>query len=104
MPPILLAAGMGEEVGEILHAMRCRMSGGIRGYDNDGKYLDEIGDGIADTFVYAMQLASAHGLDIEDVLEKTFCIVLKRDWKANPETGVADGENSGSDSGSVFER
>jgi len=80
--PAYLAMGMAEEVGEICHAMRCRERG-VRGYDNDAKYLDEVADGIADTFVYSLQLASAHDLDVEKILLRTFKHVLSRDWTEN---------------------
>jgi hypothetical protein len=56
----------------------------IRGFDNEGKFLAETGDAIADAVVYLMQVCTHLGLDFGVLLSQTAAQVMKRDWVAHP--------------------
>ena len=80
------ALGMSEEVGELCHEIlkgTQKIRSGVNGIN---KTL--AADAICDTMIYGIQLMSALGLDVEEELEKTIRVVLKRNWVANPITAI----------------
>lgn len=77
-----VALGMAEEVGEVCHHVlkgTQKIRGGI-----DGLNKAEIADGVADTFIYGIQLLSKLGMDAEKEISEVIDKVLARDWKKNP--------------------
>ena len=80
-----MVLGMAEEVGEVAHRVlkaTQRIRSGVNGMDSTFKR--EVGDGVADTLVFGMQLLSLQGLDAEEEISKTTKLVLGRDWQKNP--------------------
>jgi len=81
--------GMTEELGELNHAV-LKYHQGIRGF-NDEKYKAERDDALADILVYMCDFASREGVDLLSVLNDTWRkVVIKRDWKKNPEEGATN--------------
>lgn len=83
-----MSIGMGEEVGEIFHHM-LKGSQGVRG-GRTGYDIDQISNGVIDTFIYGMQLLTAIGVSVEDVLDKVTQEVLERDWNKFPTNGKTE--------------
>lgn len=74
--------GIGEEVGELMHA-HLKAHQGIRtGEDHEAAKVDAL----ADIIIFACDYASASGVDITDALATTWDQVKQRDWKANAAT------------------
>jgi len=88
------AMGIGEEAGEILHMVRVDFQGIREGLDKE-KVRDEIMDGVGDVIIYAMNLCSLYGINIEDAIAKTASKVLKRDWVNNPGSAHLEGDDNG---------
>lgn len=84
-----LALGVGEEVGEMQHAILKHVQG-IRGMADRDAFLVAVGDAIGDACIYMMQLCTMLRLDFQAIVAETAHAVLKRDWKANPETGISE--------------
>lgn len=74
--------GMTEEVGEVGHALLKGIQG-IRGYTPE-KSRTEVADGIADVFVYMMNVCTLLEIDAEEVISATVDRVTKRDWVKDP--------------------
>jgi len=79
LAPLLGAA---EEVGELMHVVLKRHQG-IRGYDDDAKYIRERDDAIADILVYLCDFSCREGVDIAKALDETWAGVQRRDWEKN---------------------
>lgn len=69
--------------GKVTHAVLKHIQG-IRGYDNRDKAAAEVGDGIADIFVYGTQLLTNFRLDAGTIFFETAKKVMKRDWTNHP--------------------
>lgn len=81
------ALGMAEEVGEICHHIlkgTQKIRGGINGVNKV-----EVADGVADTFIYGMQLLSCYGIDAEKEIAAVIAKVLQRNWIDNPTGSTA---------------
>lgn len=74
--------GVAEEVGELMHVVLKRHQG-IRGYDDDGKFIAERNDAIADILVYLCDFACREGVDVAQCLADTWAGVQRRDWEKN---------------------
>lgn len=74
--------GLIEEVGELTHAVLKRHQG-IRGYDNDEKFVAERNDAVADVMIYLLDFCSREGIDAAEVLNTTWEGVQRRDWEKN---------------------
>jgi len=78
--------GIGEEVGELMHA-HLKAEQGIRGVMRvSASALKE--DALGDIFIYMMSYANAEGLNLESCILKAWSQVRERDWIAYPETGL----------------
>jgi len=75
--------GAVEELGELAHAFLKRDQG-IR--VNEYHKLS-IEDALGDIVIYLMDFASAEDIDLQQVIERTWQEVKKRDWKKYPENG-----------------
>lgn len=87
------ALGMAEEVGEVCHHVlkgTQRIRSGVNGIN-----AEQVADGVADTFIYGIQLLSVLGMNAEEVIAKTIDEVLTRDWTTNRkgENQPIQGEN-----------
>jgi len=73
--------GVVEEVGELSHSL-LKQKQGIRGtYEqHEADAIDAVGD-IA---IYLLALCIRRGWDFEKIVNDTFDVVMKRDWKARP--------------------
>ena len=80
--PIL---GAVEELGKLARA-QLKYEQGIRGYDKH-RYFKEFADSIGDIVIYLTDACSCNGLSFEEVLERTWEQVRKRDWTRNRVTG-----------------
>ena len=76
--------GVGEEVGELMHA-HLKQVQGIRGSveEHDAKGQDAVGD----ILVYLADYCDQRGWDMNQIALDTITLVEKRDWKANPTNG-----------------
>jgi NTP pyrophosphatase (non-canonical NTP hydrolase) len=74
--PELQALGMAEEVGEVCHAVLKNIQQ-IRGYNGE-KTIAEVGDGLADTIIYACGVATAFGIDLDAELARVWNHVRDR--------------------------
>jgi len=78
--------GLMEEVGELAHAhLKARQ--GIRG-SAESHRVAKI-DAIGDILIYLLNYCAAEDISLADALLTTWNTVRQRDWKANPQTGVA---------------
>ena len=76
--------GVGEEVGELMHA-HLKMEQGIRlSEDHETKRKDAVGD----ILIYLMDYCAQTGIDIQECLETTWTQVQKRNWKQNKIDGT----------------
>lgn len=81
--------GMIEELGEIAHSL-LKAEQGIR-EGKDGKVdLEELGDGVADIFIYGSNLLSSYGINVEETLKNVIEKILSRDWIKYPKNGVSE--------------
>ena len=83
--------GAVEEMGELHHAL-LKQEQGIRGTwsEHEASAKDAVGDII----IYLTDLCTSRGWSLQDVIEETWQQVEARDWRANPEKGTADVENT----------
>jgi NTP pyrophosphatase (non-canonical NTP hydrolase) len=81
------ALGAAEEVGELCHAVLKRHQG-IRG--TEVEHIAAIEDGIGDICIYLIDLCNRLGLDFEVCIDKTWAIVIQRDWQVNKQNGVSN--------------
>lgn len=79
--------GMGEEVGELMHA-HLKGEQGIRGLDSMFDQMKKKADAIGDLFIYAMSYCNTNGLDLEKCIEYAWDEVKDRDWQKYPTNGV----------------
>lgn len=84
--------GIIEETGELAHCVLKRHQG-IRGYDDDLKYTTERDDAIADILVYLCDFSCREGVDLQEVLNKVWAKVQKRDWEKNQQNAHEVVEN-----------
>ena len=77
--------GAVEELGELAHA-HLKMSLGIRG--SKARHLDNAADAVADTIIFLSDYCTAMGFDLQEIIERTWSDVQRRDWQADPEKGV----------------
>jgi len=76
--------GIGEEVGELMHA-HLKAEQSIRNIDDSAK-----ADALGDIFIYMMSYANAEGLDLEGCILKAWGEVKQRDWIEHPVSGVPE--------------
>ena len=79
--------GIVEEVGELSHSL-LKQSQGIRG--NSEEHELKAKDAVGDITIYLMALCIRRGWDFQEIVEETWNLVSKRNWKENP-TGVKNG-------------
>lgn len=73
-----------ESVGRISHH-ELKMRQGIRGsYD---EHVAAMKDAIGDHFIFLVDFCTAHGFDLQDIVQTTWEEVSKRDWTANSSDG-----------------
>lgn len=80
--PMTAALGCAEEVGELCHSV-LKQHQGIRGHED---HEANAADAIADMFMYSMSFCNHKGIDLEDLITRTWEQVQKRDWQADKET------------------
>lgn len=80
--------GMMEELGELAHAHLKKEQNIRLNEDHEGNAKDSIGD----LFMFMMDYCNGRGWDIEEIITKTACHVLRRDWTADPTMGVSQQE------------
>lgn len=79
--------GIGEELGELNHHFLKRAQG-IRGTAEE--HREAMGDAVADIFIYLVDFCNRERIDLDWEIRKAWTnTVSKRDWKANPITGVS---------------
>lgn len=81
--------GLVEEVGELARA-RLKRRQGIRYTKEQCDELEQ--DAIGDAIIFLTSYCTAHGIDLQTVVEKTWNEVKKRDWIKYPKTGTPIGE------------
>lgn len=82
--------GIGEEYGELLHAV-LKEAQGIRGYQSRELYEEDRDDAVADLVIFLLDFCHREGVDFDSVLEKTTNKVLQRDWASTREVPQAPG-------------
>jgi NTP pyrophosphatase (non-canonical NTP hydrolase) len=83
--PVNPLLGIGEEVGELMHAVLKRRQG-IRGdwSVHEANALDALGD----IFIYMCDFASRNGYDLAKCIAGAWAQVSQRDWTENKEDGT----------------
>jgi NTP pyrophosphatase (non-canonical NTP hydrolase) len=76
--------GIGEEYGELLHAV-LKARQGIRGSSEE--HLASEKDAVGDLTIYLLDYCSRRGFDLQEILEQTWAKVSRRDWVADPVAG-----------------
>jgi NTP pyrophosphatase (non-canonical NTP hydrolase) len=86
--------GVVEEVGELSHAL-LKSEQGIRGTQEEHEAAAK--DAVGDIYVYLADLCGRKGWDSQAIIEEVWAkVVQKRNWNANPQTGVViDGGTAG---------
>jgi len=77
--------GIGEEVGELMHA-HLKAEQGIRKL-KPKVALQLKEDALGDIFIYMMSYANAEGLDLESCISRAWSEVKARDWVKYPING-----------------
>lgn len=77
--------GMGEEFGELCHAI-VKLNQGIRGVGED-TVMDLIADAHCDLIIFSLGVASMVNYDLATELDQTWAKVKSRDWVEDPERG-----------------
>lgn len=77
--------GVGEEVGELMHA-QLKYEQGIRGYDVQKFSADGV-DAIGDIMIYLADYCNRAGFSLDECVRTTWEKVRRRDWKKDPEGG-----------------
>ena len=81
--------GVGEEYGELLHAI-LKTRQGIRG--TEAEHREAELDSVGDLLIYLLDYAARRNFDLEGVLALTWAKVKQRDWTKNKTNGqVTDG-------------
>lgn len=73
--------GVGEEVGELMHA-HLKSRQGIRYTPAEIRAMKV--DAVADVVIYLMAYCTLEGIDLSDAIEETWAKVESRDWSADP--------------------
>lgn len=81
--------GVGEEVGELMHAHLKSMQG-IRG--DDKLHEAEAKDAVGDIVIFLMGYCSYHGWDLMQLVYDAAETVFARDWIADPVAGGTDAQ------------
>ncbi len=79
--------GAVEELGELCHA-HLKSAQGIRGSNFEHK--EAAKDAIGDVIIYLADYAAREGYNLQEIIEETWSLVSKRDWKANPGNGSVE--------------
>lgn len=74
MLPLL---GVGEEVGELNHAVLKN----IQGIRTDENHTEQAEDAVGDIVVYLADFCERYGLSLENCVREAWNIVQHRDWK-----------------------
>ena len=75
--------GVGEEVGELMHAHLKQEQGIRKGEDHIANAKDAVGD----IMVYLADYCNARGWDMQEILDETWAKVRERDWVKDPVRG-----------------
>jgi NTP pyrophosphatase (non-canonical NTP hydrolase) len=78
--------GIGEEVGELMHA-HLKMEQGIRGSAEQHHTAKE--DAVGDIVIYLADYCWRNGIDFEHAVTKAWDEVSRRDWTKHPESGTS---------------
>jgi len=81
---VLPLLGVMEELGELTHC-HLNTEQGIRG--TSGEHEINGQDAVGDLMVYLLNYCHIKGWNIEEILEKTWGEVKRRDWVKYPKTG-----------------
>ena len=84
-PSWMPLVGVMEELGELAHHF-LKMHQGIRGTKSE--HMKAIKDAVADIVIFLCDFCSAHDIDLEKEVLKTWKQVKKRDWKKDKKKGV----------------
>lgn len=76
--------GIGEELGELQHAY-LKKEQKIR--DGEKLYKKDAQDALGDMLIYMMDFCALENFDLQEIIDKTWEEVKKRDWKKNPKKG-----------------
>ena len=76
--------GIGEEVGELMHAF-LKQEQGIRGTHQE--HEDAKKDAIGDIIIYMLHFCNYHNWSLLDIIDETWEEVKQRDWTKNKENG-----------------
>lgn len=83
--------GLQEEVGKLAHAYLKREQG-VRGTELE--HREKMIDAVADIFIFLVDFCNLEKFDLDWAIREVWSsVVSKRDWKANPTTGVASDED-----------
>lgn len=86
--PIEPLLGLGEELGELMHAHLK----GMQGIRHTPEEIEDMKfDAVGDIFIYLMSYCNASGIDLEDAVLTTWRKVSQRDWQADPMRAGNDG-------------
>jgi NTP pyrophosphatase (non-canonical NTP hydrolase) len=77
--------GVAEEVGELMHAIRCQEQG-IRGDRNTHEYNAE--DAVGDIVIFLIGLCNARGWNMHEIIRDTWQHVKLRNWNKNKINGM----------------
>lgn len=77
--------GMIEELGELAHTI---LKDKQRVREMDTNFRERISDAIGDLMIFTISFCNEYRLDACQVLNKTWNLVKKRDWKKYPKTGI----------------
>ncbi len=79
--------GAVEELGELCHA-HLKSEQGIRG--SKDSHQEAAKDAIGDIIIYLADYSAREGFDLQEIIEETWALVTKRDWKVNPGKGSVE--------------
>ena len=79
--------GVGEEVGELMHA-HLKMEQGIRG-PADRLYVEKC-DAVGDILIYLADYCERNKIDMEAAVDDAWAIVKRRDWTKDKINGTQD--------------
>jgi NTP pyrophosphatase (non-canonical NTP hydrolase) len=88
--PYMALLGVGEEVGELMHA-HLKGEQGIRHTPLEIHHMKQ--DAVGDILIYLFNYCEDNNIDLQDAFEKTWSEVSKRNWNLNKLTGKAVNEN-----------
>lgn len=88
--------GIGEEVGELMHA-HLKHEQGIRAYSDEAdiQFRRDAMDAIGDIMVYITSYCNTNKFDMADCLNMAWDEVKDRDWRKYPKTGRPNAEQPG---------